>query len=244
MRPVQPAAVAPAPRTRPHPAVLQPGLPAEGLPATRRTRLRNHRRPAPPPAANPAPGSPATPGPKFTTTVGPNHLTTLTARPRRAWVRRNWRQVGPERRGRGSNPAVCRICQTVETAIWWILPGVRDRELAQLTGVVRRLGPPRSPVGSGQTGGAPAAYALVVPLTAATYPPAACLQPSRKRCCRPNPHRRASAGLEEADEYAGRFIGCARVKIVSDAAGAQSGHATRPGRQVSSGHCYQWPWPG
>ena len=37
----------------------------------------------------------------------------------RAWAVRNCFQVGPVRRGAGSIPASCRICHTVEAAIWW-----------------------------------------------------------------------------------------------------------------------------
>jgi hypothetical protein len=36
-----------------------------------------------------------------------------------AWVVRNSRQVGPERRGAGSTPAAWRISQTVEAAMGW-----------------------------------------------------------------------------------------------------------------------------
>ena len=39
-----------------------------------------------------------------------------TARIPAAWACRNCRQVGPERRGAGSMPAACRICQTVDGA--------------------------------------------------------------------------------------------------------------------------------
>lgn len=34
-----------------------------------------------------------------------------------AWAVRNSRQLGPTRRGAGSMPAACRICQTVDGAI-------------------------------------------------------------------------------------------------------------------------------
>jgi hypothetical protein len=71
MRPVRPATAPPAPRPRPHPAILQPCLPAEGLPATRRTRLRHHRRTAPPQPVS-------TRRHNSRRLVGPNHLTTLT----------------------------------------------------------------------------------------------------------------------------------------------------------------------
>ena len=78
MQPVQPATAPSASRPRPQPAVLQPSLPPEGLPPTRRTSLRNHRRPAPPAAPGPParPRNAPPPGPKFETTAGPNHLTT------------------------------------------------------------------------------------------------------------------------------------------------------------------------
>jgi hypothetical protein len=48
---MRPAAAPPAGRPGPPPAVLRSRLPAEGLPATRRTCLRNHRHPAPPATA-------------------------------------------------------------------------------------------------------------------------------------------------------------------------------------------------
>ena len=34
-----------------------------------------------------------------------------------AWAVRNWRQVGPARRGAGPMPAACRISHTVDAAI-------------------------------------------------------------------------------------------------------------------------------
>lgn len=44
--------------------------------------------------------------------------TKSTARMAWAWVMRNWRQVRPDRRGGGSMPTLCRICQTVEAVMW------------------------------------------------------------------------------------------------------------------------------
>jgi hypothetical protein len=75
MRPVRPATTPPAARPRPHPAVLQPGLPAKGLPAAGRTRFRNHRRPAPPAASRPRQATRHR-GQNSRRPVGPNHLTT------------------------------------------------------------------------------------------------------------------------------------------------------------------------
>ena len=43
--------------------------------------------------------------------IGGEHAAGLTVR--------NCRHVGPVRRGAGSIPASCRICHTVEAAIWW-----------------------------------------------------------------------------------------------------------------------------
>ena len=48
-------------------------------------------------------------------TVSP--CTRSTARTAWAWAVRNWRQVGPDRRGAGSMPASCGICHTVEAAM-------------------------------------------------------------------------------------------------------------------------------
>jgi hypothetical protein len=45
--------------------------------------------------------------------------TKSTARKALARAVRNWRQLGPDRRGAGSRPASCRICHTVEAAMRW-----------------------------------------------------------------------------------------------------------------------------
>ena len=45
--------------------------------------------------------------------------TKLAAMMLRAWAVRNCFQAGPLRRGAGPIPASCRICHTVDAAIWW-----------------------------------------------------------------------------------------------------------------------------